>query len=82
MYQCVTLNNSLSFLNLSFCIFEMDINSTSCFSELYDRMGVPSEKDVGEYFPGGPVAKNPPSKARYVGLILDWETKVLHATGN
>ena len=72
----------LGFLNLSFYIFEMDINSSSCFNELYNRMGVPSKKDFGQYFPGSPVAKNPPSKARDVGLILDWATKIPHAMGN
>ena len=60
----------------------MDINSSSCFNELYNRMGVPSKKDFGQYFPGSPVAKNPPSKARDVGLILNWATKIPHAMGN
>ena len=31
-------------------------------------------------FPSGPVVKNLPSKARDVGLIPGWGTKVLQAT--
>ena len=32
-------------------------------------------------FPGGPVVKNLPSNAGYVGLIPCWGTKIPHATG-
>ena len=32
-------------------------------------------------FPGGPVAKNPPSNAGDAGLILGWGTKIPHAMG-
>ena len=32
-------------------------------------------------FPGGPVAKNPPSNSRDAGLIFGGETKIPHATG-
>ena len=32
-------------------------------------------------FPGGPVVKNPPSKAGEVGHIPDWVTRFPHALG-
>ena len=32
-------------------------------------------------FPGGPVVKNLPFNAGYVGLIPCWRTKIPHATG-
>ena len=32
-------------------------------------------------FPGGPVAKNPPSNAEDLGLITGWGTEIPHATG-
>ena len=33
-------------------------------------------------FPGGPVVKNLPSNAGYVGLIPCWGTKIPHATAS
>ena len=39
---------------------------------------VPIKKVMGG-FPGGPVVKNPPSKAGDAGSIPDWGTKIPHA---
>ena len=32
-------------------------------------------------FPGGPVVKNPPSKAGDMGSVPGWGTKIVHAVG-
>ena len=39
------------------------------------------KKNEDRDFPGGPMVKNPPSKAGDTGLIPGWGTKIPHAMG-
>ena len=39
------------------------------------------KKNASQDFPAGPVVKNPPSNAGYVGSIPGWGTKIPHAEG-
>ena len=50
---------------------------SECFSE--DR--VQDQKSYGRNFPGGPVVKNLPCNAEYMGSIPGQETKISHASG-